>query len=451
MRWPTGSRPGVSAKRSANPSIAELSNGGRSTAAVAGSASTLPRASLKETVSAGSGSTRSRTSRCASSTEIRFRVGAATSPISYCGDGRDDRRPLSPGKTTRRGCDGRGVARGRHAARARGRGQARPRRRRRCTFRARGARRRLTVPSEHRPLVRLRRGRRPSVHGLRALAGRDARGSSAGGHAARRPGDGANRDRGRRGARARTRERRRPPRPEAGEHRLRRGGPSQDLRLRHRARHGRRHADRGRDADRHRRLHVARAGIRRTRDSGERRLLLRRDPLPDAGGTAPVRVDERRRSRPAPAPRRTCADFRAPARRAADARRSRRRVARQGSSRPAGRRPRARRAPLRRSRADARRRGSGGHAGARTASETRNLADRDRPDRARRPRTRRSGARARAHERLGVVAHVGHDDPADDVAGASSSSAAPASSAAATSASAAAASTATAAAHRRPP
>ncbi len=310
-------------------------------------------------------------------------------------------------RPTRRGCDGRGVARGRHAARSRGRGQAPPRRRRRCTVRARGASRRLPVPSEHRPPVRLRRGRRPSVHGLRALAGRDARGSSAGGHAARRPGDGANRDRGRRGARARTRARRRPPRPEAGEHRLRRGGPSQDLRLRHRARLGRRHADRGRDADRHRRLHVARAGIRRTRDSGERRLLLRRDPLPDAGGTAPVRVDERRRARPAPASRGACADFGAPAGRAADARRGRGRVARQGSSGPTAGRHRARRAPLRRSSADARRRRRGGHAGARAGSGTRNLADRDRRDRARGPRTRRGGARARAHERLGVVASVG--------------------------------------------
>ena len=47
--------PGVSAARSAKPSIAELGNGGRSTAARASSASTRPAASSSGTGSGGSG------------------------------------------------------------------------------------------------------------------------------------------------------------------------------------------------------------------------------------------------------------------------------------------------------------------------------------------------------------------------------------------------------------
>ena len=67
MRSTTGSVPGVSAARRANPSIAEFANGGRSTSAVAGSASTRPAADSSRTRSAGSGRTRSRIRRCASS------------------------------------------------------------------------------------------------------------------------------------------------------------------------------------------------------------------------------------------------------------------------------------------------------------------------------------------------------------------------------------------------
>jgi hypothetical protein len=62
--------------------MAELSNGGRSTAAPAASASTRPDAASTGTASLGSLATRSSTSRCASSIEIRFRV-APTASISY--------------------------------------------------------------------------------------------------------------------------------------------------------------------------------------------------------------------------------------------------------------------------------------------------------------------------------------------------------------------------------
>ena len=82
IRWTTGSRPGVSDDRSAKPSIAELSNGGRSTVVAASSASTLPAAVSRSRVSAGKRSTRSSTRRRASSIEIRFLV-AAKAPISY--------------------------------------------------------------------------------------------------------------------------------------------------------------------------------------------------------------------------------------------------------------------------------------------------------------------------------------------------------------------------------
>ena len=75
------------------------------------------------------------------------------------------------------------------------------------------------------------------------------------------------RDRGghRRRARARARARRRAPRPEAGERALRRGGPREARRLRHRAHGGgRRDADRSRHGARHRRVHLAGAGVGRS-------------------------------------------------------------------------------------------------------------------------------------------------------------------------------------------
>src|ERR1043166_9198574 len=67
MRSTTGSVPGVSSERTANPSIAELGNGGRSTTDAALSARTRPAAASSRTRSDGSGRTRSRIKRCASS------------------------------------------------------------------------------------------------------------------------------------------------------------------------------------------------------------------------------------------------------------------------------------------------------------------------------------------------------------------------------------------------
>ena len=58
IRKTTGSEPGRSAARTANPSIAELRNGGRSTRATASSASTRPAAVSSATGSDGSGRTR---------------------------------------------------------------------------------------------------------------------------------------------------------------------------------------------------------------------------------------------------------------------------------------------------------------------------------------------------------------------------------------------------------
>ena len=63
IRATTGNRPGVSAARTAKPSIAELGNGGRSTVARAASASTRPAASASGTGSDGSGVARSRIRR----------------------------------------------------------------------------------------------------------------------------------------------------------------------------------------------------------------------------------------------------------------------------------------------------------------------------------------------------------------------------------------------------
>src|SRR5918995_33052 len=82
IRSRTGSRPGVSPDRRANPSIAELSNGGRSTRDVAGSTRTRPAAESSATGSASNGRTRSRIRRWASSMD----KSAPTSRISYCRD-----------------------------------------------------------------------------------------------------------------------------------------------------------------------------------------------------------------------------------------------------------------------------------------------------------------------------------------------------------------------------
>src|SRR5256886_11069174 len=67
IRARTGRRPGVSAERSAKPSIAELAKGGRSTTAIASSKTTRPAAAASGTTSGPSGVTRSRMRLSASS------------------------------------------------------------------------------------------------------------------------------------------------------------------------------------------------------------------------------------------------------------------------------------------------------------------------------------------------------------------------------------------------
>src|SRR5581483_10922589 len=71
MRNTTGRRPGASSARSANPSIAELGNGGRSTTAHAGSTSTRPAPASTGTRSDGNGRARASTAASASSNESR--------------------------------------------------------------------------------------------------------------------------------------------------------------------------------------------------------------------------------------------------------------------------------------------------------------------------------------------------------------------------------------------
>ena len=135
-------------------------------------------------------------------------------------------------------------------------------------LRARGAGGRVARAPERHAALRLRRGRTAGRTWCSSTcpAGRSRSGSRRRQAAAGRRGA---RDRGghRRRPRARARARRRPPRPEARERPLRRGGPAEARRLRHRA-HGRRRgdADRGRHRARHRRVHLAGAGVGRARE-----------------------------------------------------------------------------------------------------------------------------------------------------------------------------------------
>ena len=71
------------------------------------------------------------------------------------------------------------------------------------------------------------------------------------------------------------------------------GGTRQDRRLRH-CPHGQRgHAHRGRHRARHRVVHLPGAGGRAAGRAGQRRLFVRRDPLPHAHRRPAVRLDER--------------------------------------------------------------------------------------------------------------------------------------------------------------
>ena len=125
----TGRRVGASktsAERSAYPSIAEFANGGRSTSAATGSASTRPAARSIGTLSESSRFACSRTIRCASATEMRLvtvltdgtlqryrvqqqvrrqrqREGVGGSILLDCGEGY--RPDEIPGEEPRRGDD----------------------------------------------------------------------------------------------------------------------------------------------------------------------------------------------------------------------------------------------------------------------------------------------------------------------------------------------------------
>ena len=168
------------------------------------------------------------------------------------------------------------------------------------TVRARGARRRVARAPEHLRALRLRTrtSERPFMV-LEYLPGGSLEDRLATGGPL--PDDGRPRiaagHRGRaRHAHARGR---RPPRPEARERPVRRRRTARSSRTS--ASRGwpeRAGADRGRDSARHRRVHLARAGRGRARDARERRLLVRRDPLPDAHRAAAVRVAATRSSSP---------------------------------------------------------------------------------------------------------------------------------------------------------
>ena len=160
-------------------------------------------------------------------------------------------------------------------------------------LRARGARGRLARAPEHHAALRLRRVRRPPVHGARVRPRRNARGAPARPEAAARRRDACAIAAGIAAGLA---------------HAHARGVVHRDLkpanvlfdeegraearRLRHRAHGGGRgNADRGRHGARHRCVHLAGAGDGRAGDRGVRRLLVRRHPLPHAHRAAAVRVE----------------------------------------------------------------------------------------------------------------------------------------------------------------
>ena len=266
------------------------------------------------------------------------------------------RRALSPARAAQPGRNERGVAgRGRGARptsrREDPRAGGRPR-----AFRPRGEGRCGPLAPEHLRALRLRRGGGQALHGAGVPHGRLARRPTRARPPTRRRRDHPHRRRRGRGSRARPQPRPRAPRPEAGEHPPRRGAAAEDRRLRHRAGPGERHADRVGNRPRNGVLHLARTGLRRRRDAGQRRLLARSHPLPAADGPAAVRIAERDGSRP-PASRRAAARRARPApRRAGVAGRPHGARAGEGPGRAPARR--------RRVRGRSRRRGRGRHTGA---------------------------------------------------------------------------------------
>jgi len=201
-------------------------------------------------------------------------------------------------RTARRGGHGRGLHRPRHRARpARGpqvpvaaihvppRG-ADP-------LRARGAGRRGAQRRQHHRHLRDRRARGPALHRDALHRGRDPERSHRPRPAARRPGR-RHRAPDRPRTRARPRRRHRPPGHQARQHPHRSERLREDPRLRpgHRRR---RHPGDGADHhDRHRALHVARAGARRRGRRAVGHLLARVGPLRDADGAPALRGRPRR-------------------------------------------------------------------------------------------------------------------------------------------------------------
>ena len=259
----------------------------------------------------------------------------------------------------RRGGNGRGLSRTRHAARPRGRPQGPPpavreRRRSPTTLRPGGPRGRLPRPSEHPRPARRRHGGRGLLRDLRAAEGRDP---------ARETGPGSPPcPQGRRvrsadlpRPRRRPRRRDRPSRPEAREPRLRGRRLDQDPRLRPRPTHGRGLGTGpriGGDADGHRRrggprdcrLHVPRAGAHSSRRRPLRSLQPGRDPLRDGDGAARLPGDLERRHALRDPPSRSPGDDRRPGAGAGRVQAHRTTMPREGAGRavPVGPRPRLR-------------------------------------------------------------------------------------------------------------
>ena len=219
------------------------------------------------------------------------------------------------GVTPRSGRHGRGVSRARYEAQPRRGAQSpsgRPRRRCRpdCAIQARSAAARVAQPSSYRIHLRIRGKWRHTRAGARARRGPDARRPHRTGSASARRGT-ANRATNRRSRRGRPRTRRRPSRPEAGQHQAAAGWDRQGARLRpcQGARARRRRgclvvdvADAtaaGRDGhrgdSRNPVVHESRAGAGKTRRQAQRHLGVRLRALRDVDRAAPLRGRGRHR------------------------------------------------------------------------------------------------------------------------------------------------------------
>ena len=181
-----------------------------------------------------------------------------------------------------------------------------PRQRRRLPVRRRGAAAGQPGPPQHRPRARLRGDRRRVLHGRgvrRRPRPREADGPlpGRGRYPAAHPGRLLRRPRDLAGARLRARDdqsRRRPPGDRPPRHRRREPARLPDRRgqadrLRHRGGERQRRQDDGRDGQRERQLHVARAGPGTDHRQPERPLLLGAGPLLHADGPGALRLRQR--------------------------------------------------------------------------------------------------------------------------------------------------------------